>query len=162
MRDDRWLKVATGIWVLSALGGAIALAKGARVAGVVETVGPVWLLLAMLLGTRIARHFPQQRAEIAFGVAIMATALGVGSIFYYSTQHVAFSLVTVGIFWNMAADLLAGRNNDFLLDKSTADIYRYFKTTSEIQRSPLETVLDKGGTVLMLAAIVSLFTLTTW
>lgn len=30
MLRDKWLKVATGIWIFSAVGGAIALAKGAR------------------------------------------------------------------------------------------------------------------------------------
>jgi hypothetical protein len=162
MRTDTWLKVAAGIWVLSALAGVIALANGANIAGVVETIGYPWILLAMLFGKRIAGYFPEQRSEIAFGVAILATALGIGSIFYYSTKHVAFTLMTVAIFWNMAANLLAGYDNDLLMTKSIADIYRYFRAGGKIQRSPLERVLDNGGLVLMLAAIVSLFTITTW
>lgn len=162
MRKDTWLNVAIGIWILSALGGAIALAKGAHIAGVVETIGYPWILLAMLFGKRIAGYFPNQRSEIAFGVAIMATVLGVGSILYYSAIHVAVTLMTVGVFWNMAADLLAGSNNDFLMAKSIPDIYRYFKAGGKIQRSPLERVLDNGGLILMLGAIVSLFTITTW
>jgi hypothetical protein len=162
MRSDTWLKVATGIWIASALGGAIALANGANIAGVVETVGYLWILLAMLFAKRIAGHFPKQRSEIAFGVAIMATALGIGSILYYSTKHVALTLMTVAIFWNMAADLLAGRNNDFLMTKSIPDIYRYFRAGGEIQRSSVERVLESGALVLILASIVGLFTITTW
>ncbi len=76
MRKDTWLRVATGIWILSGLGSVIALAKGVQIADVVETVGYPWILLAMLFGKRIARHFQKQHAEIAFGVAIIATALG--------------------------------------------------------------------------------------
>jgi hypothetical protein len=162
MCKDTWLKAATGIWILSALAGVIALAKGVHFAVVVETVGYLWILLAMLVGKRIAMHFPKQRSEIAFGVAIMATVLGVGSIFYYSTVHVALTLMTVSIFWNEAADLLAGRNNDFLRTKSIGDIYRFFRAGGEIQRSPIERVLEYGAFVLMLASIVSLFTITTW
>jgi hypothetical protein len=162
MRKDTWLRVATGIWVLSALGGAIALAKGVHLADVVETVGYPWILLAMLFGKRIARHFPKQHSEIAFGVAIIATALGVGSIFYYSTKHVALTLMTVSAFWNMAADLLAGRDDDFLMTKSIPDIYRYFRAGGQIQRSPVEPVLENGALLLMLASVVSLFTITTW
>jgi hypothetical protein len=162
MRKDTWLKVAAGVWILSALAGVAALAKGVQIAVVVETVGYLWILLAMLFGKRIAMHFPIQRHEIAFGVAIIATALGVGSIFYYSTAHVALTLMTVSIFWNEAADLLAGRNNDFLMTKSIGDIYRHFKASGQIQRSPIERVLENGALVLMLASIVSIFTITTW
>lgn len=70
--------------------------------------------------------------------------------------------MTVGIFWNMAAQLLAGRINDFLMTKSVPDVYRYFRAGGQIQRSPVERVLGTGGFVLMLAAIVCLFTITTW
>jgi hypothetical protein len=63
MQKDTWLKVAAGIWILSALGGAIALSKGVDIAGVVETVGYLWILLAMLFGKRIAVHFPKKRRD---------------------------------------------------------------------------------------------------
>jgi hypothetical protein len=162
MRKDTWLKVAAAIWILSALGGVIALAKGAQIAAVAESVGNLWLLLALLFGKRIAMHFPKQRSEIAFGVAISATALGVGSVFRYSTEHVAVTLMMVGIFLNMAADLLAGGKDDFLKSQNIADIYRYFKAGGEIRRSPLERALSNGGGLLLLASIVSLFTITTW
>jgi hypothetical protein len=162
MRKDTWLKAAAGIWLLSALGGVIALANGANIAGVVESVGYLWILLAMLVGKRVALHFPQQRFEIAFGVAIAATVVGVGSIYYYSAKHVALTLMTVAIFWNMAADLLAGRNHDFLLTKSIPDIYRYFRAGGQIQSGPVERVLENGAFVMMVVSIVCLFTLTTW
>ncbi len=116
----------------------------------------------MLFGKKIAVHFPKQRSEIAFSIATTATALGIGSIFYYSTKHVALTLMTVGLFWNMAAQVLAGRINDFLMTKSIPDIYRYFRAGGQIQCSPVERVLDTGGLVLMLAAILCLFTITTW
>jgi hypothetical protein len=45
-RSDTWLKVAIGIWILSALGGVIASAKGAHVVGVVETVGYPWISIS--------------------------------------------------------------------------------------------------------------------
>lgn len=89
MLGDKWLKVAAGIWILSAVGGGIALSNSATIAGVVESVGYLRIWLAMLFGKRIAVHFPKQRSEIAFSIAITATALGIGSIFYYSTEHVA-------------------------------------------------------------------------
>jgi hypothetical protein len=162
MRKDTWLKVAAGIWILSVLGAAIAVAKGVHIADVIESVGYLWILLAMLFGKRIAVHSPKHRSEIAFGVAIAATALGIGSIFYYSTKHVAITLSTVAIFWNIAGDVLAGRNNDFLMTKSIPDIYRYFRAGGQIQRGPVERVLDSGSLVLMLASIVCLFTITTW
>jgi hypothetical protein len=162
MRGDRWLNVAAGIWALSALGGVIALAKGVHIAVIAENVGYLWMLLAMLFGKRIALHFPHQRSEIAFGVAMMATALGIGSIFYYSTKHVALTLMTVSIFWNIAADVLAGRDNDFLMTKSILDIYSHFRAGGEIQRSPVQRMLENGALVLMLASITSLFTITTW
>jgi hypothetical protein len=78
------------------------------------------------------------------------------------SEHVALTLMTVGIFWNMAADLLAGRDNDFLLTKSIPDIYRRFRACGQIQSSPVEGVLENGALVLMLVAIVSLFRITTW
>jgi hypothetical protein len=162
MRKETWLKVAFGIWILSALGAAIALAKGVRIAEVIESVGYLWILLAMLCGRRIAVLFPKHRSEIACGVAIIATVLGIGSISYYSTTHIALSLMTVAIFWNMASDLLAGRDNDLLKTKSIPDIYRYFRAGGQIQRGPVERVLDNGSLVLMLASIVCLFTITTW
>jgi hypothetical protein len=162
MRKDTWLKAAAGIWLLSALGGLIALANGAKIASFVENVGYLWILLAMLVGKRVALHFPQQRLEIAFGVAIASTVAGVGSIYYYSTTHVALTLMTVAIFWNMASDLLAGRNHDFLLTKSIPDIYRYFRAGGQLQSGPVERVLENGAFVMMVASIVCLFTLTTW
>jgi hypothetical protein len=162
MRGDTWLKIATGIWILSALGGVIALAKGVQIASVVESVGYLWILLAMLVGKRIALHFPQQHSEIAFGAAIASTAAGVASIYYNSTEHVALTLMTVSIFWNIAADLLPGRKHVFLLNTDIADIYRFFRAAGQIQRSPIERVLDNGALVLMLASIVCLFTITTW
>lgn len=161
MPKDTWLKVAAGIWGLSALFGAVALAAGVSIAAVAESVGYLWILLAMAFGKRVAVHFPQQRSEIAFGVATMATALGVGSILYYSTRHVALTLMTVAIFWNMAADLLAGRNNDFLMTKSIPDIYRYFRAGGQIQSGPVGRVLENGALVMMVGSVVSLFTLTT-
>jgi hypothetical protein len=162
MPKDTWLKVASGIWILSALGAAIALTKGVHIADVMESVGSLWILLAMLCGKRIALLFPNHRSEIAFGLAMLATALGIGSVFYYSTKHVAITLSTVAIFWNIAADLLAGRDNAVLMTKSIPDIYRYFRAGGRIQRGPVERVLDNGSFVLMLASIVSLFTITTW
>ena len=36
----------------------------------------------------------------------------------------------------MAAQLLAGRINDFLMTKSIPGIYRYFRAGGQIQRSP--------------------------
>jgi hypothetical protein len=162
MLGDNWLKVATGIWLLSALGGVIALANGANTVGVVENVGYLWILLAMLVGRRITAHFPKNRSETAFAVAIVSTAAGVASIYYYSTEHVALTLMTVSVFWNIAADLLAGRGHDFPLNTNIADIYRFFRAGGQIQRSPIERVLDCGAFVMMVASIVSLFTITTW
>jgi hypothetical protein len=147
MRKDTWLKVASGIWILSAVGGAIALAKGVRIMGIVETVGYLWILLAMAFGKRFAIHFPKYRSEIAFGLAIIATALGIGSILYYSTTHIALTLWAVAIFCNMASALLAGRDNDLLMTKSIPDIYRYFRAGAQIQREPIERVLDDGSGV---------------
>src|ERR1700722_19808612 len=72
---DTWLKVASGIWILSALGAAIALTKGVHIADVIESVGALWILLAMLCCKRIAVLFPNHRTEIAFGLAMIATAL---------------------------------------------------------------------------------------
>jgi hypothetical protein len=67
--------------------------------------------LGCFLAAELPGIFPTG-AEIAFGVAILATAVGVGSIYYYSTEHVAITLMTVGIFWNMSAEILSGRNYD--------------------------------------------------
>jgi hypothetical protein len=53
------------------------------------------------------------------------------------------------------------RTYDFLLRKSIPEISRYFRAGGQIQRSPLERVLERGGLVLMLASVVSLFTITT-
>ena len=57
MLGDKWLKVAAGIWILSAVGGGIALSNSATIAGVVESVGYLRIWLAMLFGKRIAVHF---------------------------------------------------------------------------------------------------------
>jgi hypothetical protein len=132
MRKDMWLKVATGIWLLSSLGGVIALAKDVRIVSVVETVGYLWILLAMAVGKRIALHFPQQRSEVAFGVAIASTAAGVASIYHYSGEHVALTLMMVSVFWSMAADLLADRDHEFPLNTNIADIYRFFRAGGQI------------------------------
>jgi hypothetical protein len=48
------------------------------------------------------------------------------------------------------------------MNKSIPDIYRYFRAGGEIQRSSVERVLESGALVLILASIVSLFTITTW
>jgi hypothetical protein len=162
MRKDTWIKVAAGIWLLSAVGGAIAMAKGVRIMAIVETVGYLWILLAMGFGKRFATHFPKQRSEIAFGTVISATALGIGSILYYSSTHIALTLMTIAIFWDMASDLLAGPDDDFLLTKSIPDICRYFRTGGQLRRGPVERVPENGALVWMLASIVCLFTITTW
>lgn len=118
--------------------------------------------MAMAFGKRLATHFPKHRSEIAVGLAILATALGIGSILYCSSVHVALTLLTVAILWNMAADLLASRDYDFLKAKSIPDIYRYFRAGGQIQRGPVERVLERGAFVMMAASVISLFTLTTW
>jgi hypothetical protein len=56
MRGDGWLKVASGIWILFALGAVIALAKGVHVTAVIETVGYPWILLAMLFDHACRHH----------------------------------------------------------------------------------------------------------
>jgi hypothetical protein len=162
MRTDTMVKWAMGIGALSVAGGAIALWRGAGFLGVVENVGNILILIALVAGKPIALRYPAYLQQIAFGVAVGSAGIGVWSIYHYSTEHVALSLMMVGVFWNMAADLLGGRREDHLVHKSLKEIYHYFKSSRIAPLSPLARVLAQGGTLLALAAIVCLFTITTW
>jgi hypothetical protein len=42
LQGDKWLKIAAAIWILSVVGGAIALSKGVRIVDVIEDVGTTW------------------------------------------------------------------------------------------------------------------------
>lgn len=162
MRTDTMLKWAMGIGALSVAGGAIALWRGASVINVVENVGNIWILIALVAGKPIALRYPAYLQQIAFGVAVGSAGIGVWSIYHYSTTHVALSLMMVGLFWNMAADLLGGRHEDHLLNKSPTEIYHYFKASNIAPLSPVARVLSHGGTLLAIAGVVCLFTITTW
>jgi hypothetical protein len=162
MRTGTMVKWAMGIGALSVAGGAIALLRGASFLGVVENVGNLLILVALIAGKPIALRYPAYLQQIAFGVAVGSAGIGVWSIYHYSTEHVALSLMMVGVFWNMAADLLGGRREDHLVHKSLKEIYHYFKSSRVAPLSPLARVLAQGGALLTLAAIVCLFTITTW
>jgi hypothetical protein len=151
-----------GIGALSVAGGAIALWRGASVLNVVENVGNIWILIALFAGKPIALRYPAHLQQIAFGVGVGSAGIGVWSIYHYSTEHIALSLMMVGLFWHMAADLLSWPREDYLLHKTPTEIYHYFKAPRLAPASPMARVLAQGGTLLALAGIVCLFTITTW
>jgi hypothetical protein len=161
MRTDTMVKWAMGIGALSVAGGAIALLRGASFLGVVENVGNILILIALVAGKPIALRYPAYLQQIAFGVAVGSAGIGVWSIYHYSTTHVALSLMMMSVFWTMAADLLS-RHREDLLHKTPKEIYHYFKASKLAPASPMARVLAQGGTLLALAAIVCLFTITTW
>jgi hypothetical protein len=124
--------------------------------------GDILILIAMVAGKPIALRYPAYLQQIAFGVAAGSAGIGVWSIYHYSTEHVALSLIMVSVFWNMAADLLGGRREDHLLHKNPREIYHYFKVSKVAPSSPTARVLSQGGALLALASTVCLFTITTW
>jgi hypothetical protein len=160
MRSETAVWIAIAVCVLTIIGAVIALVKGARVIGVVESVGNISILTALIFGKPIARLFPSRATQIAVGVALVAALIGVLSIYYYSTEHIALSLMTVGVFWQLSADLLS--QHGWLMNKSLGDIYREFKAGRVKPQSPIAKTLGLGATALFLASIVCLFTITTW
>jgi hypothetical protein len=63
----------------------------------------------------------------------------------------------------MRTDAMLGwPREDYLLHKTPTEIYHYFKAPRLAPASPMARVLAQGGTLLALAGIVCLFTITTW
>ena len=79
MRTDTMVKWAMGIGALSVAGGAIALWRGAGFLGVVENVGNILILIALVAGKPIALRYPAYLQQIAFGVAVGSAGIGVWS-----------------------------------------------------------------------------------
>jgi hypothetical protein len=79
MRTDTMVKWTMGIGALSVAGGAIALLRGASFLAVVEDVGNILILIALVAGKPIALRYPAYLQQIAFGVAVGSAGIGVWS-----------------------------------------------------------------------------------
>jgi hypothetical protein len=161
MRSQTALKFVLILALLSGTGTALAVRLGAPVVRIAEQVGYVWVLAAVILLEPIAtQFFPNRVPQIAIGVAVLSAAIGALCIVRYSTEHVALSLFFVSLFWRLSEDLLMQRSSLRMLNKTPHELYQHFKTSKP--PTPLAKVLGRGSGVLWLAAIVCLFTITTW
>ena len=163
MRSQTALKIVFVLGLLSVIGAAIAVKLGSSPVHIAEQVGYVWVLAAMvLLEPIVSEVFPRHTPQIAIGVAVLAAVIGALCIVRYSTEHVALSLFTVGIFWNVSERLLMQRPNPWMGNKPLGEVFMHFKTMPAKPRPPLAKVLWRGSIALSLASIACLFTITTW
>jgi len=161
MRSQTALKIALILAVLSVVGAVIALRLKTPVVHIAEQAGYVWVLAAAILLEPIATEiFPNHLPQIAIGVAVLSAAIGALCIVHYSTEHIVLSLFTVSMFWSFSEGLLMQRGTFRLLNKTHRELYQHFKKSKP--PTPLAKVLTRGALLMFLAAIVCLFTITTW
>jgi hypothetical protein len=79
---------------------------------------------------------------------------------HYSTKHIALSLSSVAIFWQIGEGLLMRRG--WLLNKNQREVFEHFKASLAKPQPPMAKLLRRGSIAFWLASIVCLFTIATW
>lgn len=161
MQGRTAIKVAILIAVVCLVGSLIALRLGAPMISIAEQVGYVWVLAAMfLLQPIVTALFPTRLPQIALALALASALIGALCIVHYSTKHIALSLSSVAIFWQISEGLLMRRG--WLLGKTQRELLEHFQASLAKPQPPMSKVLRRGSWALALASIICLFTLTTW